>query len=203
MRLAVNIVRKDWQEYKKPLLGLTASLCATIIFTKFVPLRSESFTRGLIMGAVMGGCYGFAQTCFYNERQRGTLGFLLSLPVTPVRLVLAKYASVFSMVIFCVNVPGVLLQDFQFLAFANVAALFLSTLCTAATVISGKPWAPQLPLWIIVVVAIPAPRIPGFLAAARSLASHSTWLAVVALSLIPIIALASALIFSRHSLKSV
>lgn len=179
---------------------------AAILVTTAFALRSTDFLKGVVMGSAFGGAYGFAQTCFYNERQRGTLHFLLGLPLTPMSLVFAKYVSVYSMTLFVVNVPGILMSDLRFMLYANVAALFMSTTCMAATVISDKPWAPQLPLWVILIAAIPSPKLvpkhlPQLLVALHWLASHGPLVAVAILLLISSIIYASAHIFSAQHQK--
>lgn len=200
-KLTVNIVRKDWLEYRKPLFGVAFAIFGGVLLNVlFTPERSN-FSRGVIAGVIFGGSLGFAQFCFFNERQRSTLQLLLSLPVDPMRLVFAKYASLFSMVLFNVNLPGVVVGDLRFLLFANLVALLLSTICMASTVISGKPWAPQLPLWIIVGSAIPAFRlIPRSVATEALLwvVSRPFQIGFIAFLLIPLIVFVSAFLFRRQ-----
>ena len=202
--LAINVIQRDWSEYKRLLLGVTACIFATVVFTLVTPLKSPDFAKGTLMGVLIGGGYGFAQFCFFNERQRGTLLLLLSLPVKPRHLVWAKYCSVFSMVLFSVNVPGALLRDFRFLLFANVVGLLLATICMAATVISDKPWAPQFPLWVLLILFIPTQRLlsrlrPNALEILMTrLAPHSLLIAAAFFLLIPLIVFVSAIVFQRR-----
>jgi ABC-type Na+ efflux pump permease subunit len=203
-KLAVNIILKDWREYHRPILGIAACIILAGSLTMTFSPRSTDFVKGTLMGVVLGGAYGFAQSCFFNERQRGTLTLLLSLPVTPMRLVWAKYVSAFSMTLFAVNIPGLFFFDLRFQLYSNVAALLLTTVCMAATVISDKPWAPQLPLWIVMIAAIPVPRLvpryaPHLPEKLGSLASHGPILAGVALAVIPGLIYVSARIFEKKT----
>src|SRR5262245_41363678 len=119
VRLAINIVRKDWFEYRKTILLLTAGM--------FLPMlsfnRSADFYKGLTSGILVSASYSYAYFCFLTERQRGTLQLLLGLPVRPFELVLAKYVSLYSMVLFTANIPGVFFNDFRVLFVINASAL--------------------------------------------------------------------------------
>jgi len=68
-------------------------------------------------------------------------------PITPTQFMLAKFASAFSMAIFVVTLPGVLLCDFWFVYHANIGALLMTSLCMAAVVISDEEWVRLFPLW--------------------------------------------------------
>jgi hypothetical protein len=201
-KLALNIIRKDWAEYYKPVLGIAGGSALAALMTA-VSSSGSSFAKGALIGAGLGGAYGFAQSCFFHERQRGTLMLLISLPVTPAELVLAKFISAFSMTLFTINVPGVLLRDYAFLFYSNVGALFLTTVCMSATVISDKPWAPQLPLWILMMVVFPArPILSHFHTSLpetiRWILVYRVWIALVMLVLICLILYASARLFDRQ-----
>src|SRR5919198_6044271 len=108
-RLALNIIRKDWLEYRKPIALLTGGM--------FIPLmvanRSSDFSKGMLAGVLISASYSFAYSCFISERQRGTLQLLLSLPLESFELVLAKYASLYSMALVTANVPAIFLGDLR------------------------------------------------------------------------------------------
>src|ERR1700733_14477919 len=93
MQLAINIIKKDWFEYKKTILLLTAALFVPLVFTRG---DATGFSKGLMAGTLVGAAYGYAYFCFGTERLRGTLQLLQGLPVRSFDLVLAKYASLFS-----------------------------------------------------------------------------------------------------------
>jgi hypothetical protein len=194
--LAANIIRKDWLEYRKPIALLTAGMFIPLIVSN----RSSDFSRGMLAGILISASYSFAYSCFISERQRGTLQMLLSLPVEPFELVLAKYASLYSMALFTANLPGVFLGDLHLLFLLNAFVLLFSTICMAGTVISEKPWAPMLPLWILLVFFMPVQKIldkfyPGGLGLYHLMASHVMLLAAFAIGLAPLIAILSALWF--------
>src|SRR5205085_5541618 len=198
-KLAVNIIRKDWNEYRTPVFVVAGGMTLAALITIMLSPHSD-FAKGALIGVGLGGAYGFAQSCFFNERQRGTLVLLLSLPVTPLQLVLAKYASAFSMALFTINIPGLLLRDLRFLLFSNIAALLFTSICMAATVVSDKPWAPQLPLWIVMIAVLPAPRLLSHSSLPQTvhrLLSHPVWIAGLGLLLISSIVYISARIFEK------
>ena len=151
---------------------------------------------------IAGTSFGYAQYCFLNERQRGTLETLLYLPVRPHEIVLAKYASVYSMVLFTVNVPAFILQQPVIIYVTNAVALLLATVFMAATVMSAKPWAFQLPVWGLLLFVMPTKQIleryyPAGLVPLEALFGHPIWLATLALALTPLLAAASTLVFVR------
>jgi hypothetical protein len=201
-KLAVNIITKDWKEYKLPVFGIAGMTVITAVLTMILSPGSN-FAKGTLIGVGFAGAYGLAQGCFFNERQRGTLMLLLSLPVTPVQLVLAKYASAFSMALFALNAPGMFLGDLRFVFYANMATLLLTSICMAATVLSDKAWAPQLPLWIVMIIMLPAPHLlrhrTSFLhESAHWLISHDASIAGFTLLLIAVIVYGSACIFAKR-----
>ena len=134
-QLAINIIRKDWAEYWKTVILLTAGMFLPLL----VITGSKDFSQGLMAGIIISGSYGYAHFCFMTERLRGTLQLLLSLPVRPFNLVLAKFASLYSMALFTANVPGIFMRDTRLLFLLNALVLILSTVCMAATVVSEKP----------------------------------------------------------------
>ena len=195
-RLALNIISKDWLEYRKPIVLLTAGMFIPLIVSN----RSSDFSKGMLAGILISASYSFAYSCFISERQRGTLQLLLSLPVEPFELVLAKYASLYSMALVTANLPAVFLGDLRLLFFLNAFVLLFSTICMAGTVVSEKPWAPMVPLWIVLVFFMPVQKIlarfyPDGLGLYHLMASHAMLLAAVAIGLAPLIAILSAVWF--------
>jgi ABC-type Na+ efflux pump permease subunit len=166
--------------------------------------EAEDFAKGLLAGLIAGTGFGYAQYCFFNERQSGTLDLLLALPVRPAEVVLAKYASLFSMVLVTVNLPALLAGDPGLLFVTNAAALFLATLFMSATVVSSRPWAFQIPVWSLLLFVLPAREIleryyPAGLAPLAAVLDHPLRLAAAALLAIPLLVTASTLLFSRRA----
>jgi ABC-type Na+ efflux pump permease subunit len=199
--LALHIARKDWRESRRLLALLTAGLIAPALLARFPGEGSRDFAIGLLAGLLAGTGFGYAQYCFLSERQRGTLDTLLSLPVRPHEIVLAKYCSLYSMVLFTVNVPMLLVPDLKLVFVTNSAALFLATLFMASTVVSARPWAFQIPVWGLLLFVLPTERIleryyPVGLEPFRAVLAHPLRLSLAALLLVPILVGLSTLIFS-------
>lgn len=199
LRLAINIIKKDWYEYKKPIVLLTAAMFAPLLFTK-----NSDFSKGMMAGILIAGSYGYAYFCFAAERQRGTLQLLQSLPVRSFDLVLAKYASLYSMALFTANVPGAWLRDMRLLFMMNACVLLLATISMAVTVISDKPWAPMIPMWIALICFMPLRQglvkfYPQGLGIYAAFAGHPMLFATAAILSAPVIALMSALYFVRFA----
>jgi hypothetical protein len=180
LRLAINIIKKDWYEYRRTIVLLTAALFVPLIFTRG---NTTDFSKGMMTGTLVGASCGYAYFCFAAERLRGTLPLLQGLPVRPFDLVLAKYASLFSMVLFTVNVPGVFLRDLRLLFILNAGILFLSAVSMAAAVVSDKPWAPLAPMW-------------GVMIFFTAVVSHAMFFALAGMVLVPVIVISSARYFS-------
>ena len=200
MRSELNIIRRDWSEFNRPVLMLTVAMFVTVFLTRLSP----DFSRGLLAGLMISAGYGYAQFCFFTERQRRTLDLLLSLPIRPQNLVLSKYASAYSMTLFTVNVPDVFLGNARELFLINAAAIFMATLCMTPTVLSEKPWATQVPIWIFVLVVFPAKTLlaqhfPAAYAMLAAAGSYPMLLATSALVLSPMVAVVAALAFARRS----
>jgi hypothetical protein len=153
------------------------------------------FAKGMTLGMVSCTGYLFGQGCFANERRLGALGMLLGLPVSATQLVLAKYISLFSTTLLVINIPGLVHHNPTLLFRSNVLALFIATVLMATTVMSEKPWAPQVPFWILMLALSIPRRLP-----LRWLASHPDAAAVVLLLLIPLIVYISIRIFTRRIL---
>ena len=198
--LTLHIARKDWAESWVLIAALTGGLLVPALLVHFAPERSEDFSKGLLAGLLAGGGFGYAQYCFLHERERGTLETLLQLPVEVRQLLLAKYLSVFSMTLFTVNVPALLVPDPMLIFIVNAAALFLATLFMAATIVSEKPWAAQAPIWLLLIFVLPVQRLltryyPDGLAVLEALASSPFVLAVLALISIPVLVVVSSRVF--------
>ena len=199
--LAFHIARKDWTETRNVVLLLTAGLLVPALLVRLAPGRSDDFAKGLLAGLLVGTGFGYAQFCFLNERQRGTLGLLLNLPIHPQHLIFAKFASMYSMVLFTVNVPAMIVPDLQLAYVVNAAALFLSTVFMAATVVSDKPWAFQTPVWILLVFVLPIQRLlsryyPRGLELFNAISDSPLLLALIALLSVPVVVLVSARFFA-------
>jgi hypothetical protein len=189
-KFTAMIIRKDWKLHGKALLGLVCGMIVVILaMMRLAP--DVNFAKGVVVGVALVVPYGLAQLCFFIERQHGLLRIFP--PATPFQLVLAKFASAFSMILFIVNIPGVLIRDPRFLFRLNMGALFMTSVCMAIVVISDQAWASLLPLWIVFLPYLYArPQIDELLHWA---AAHGVALSVAGLCLIPLIVLWSALNF--------
>ena len=201
MQLALNVIRKDWTEYKGLIFILTCGAFVPGIASAF----SEDFANGAMLGVLIGGTYGYAQFCFINERQRGTLNLLLSLPVSSFNLALAKFASLYSMVFVTANVPMLFfVRSLHTILVVNALAVFIATLSMAAAVVSESPWLPQLPMWLVIFISVPSKEslnlyLPGSVEWFHWSTVHSALLSVIALVVSPLLALVSCWIFSRRN----
>ena len=200
--VALHIAGKDWRESRRILVLLTAGLLIPAAMVRVGGPDAEDFAMGLLAGMLAGTSFGYAQYCFLIERQRGTLETLLCLPIHPHELVLAKYVSVYSMVLFTVNVPALLVPQPRLLYVANGAALFLATVFMAATIVSEKPWAFQLPVWGLLLFVLPTKQLlesyyPTGMGPFLAVLAHPLRLTTAALLVTPLIVAASAFVFSR------
>jgi hypothetical protein len=120
-------------------------------------------------------------------------------PTTPIQLVLTKYVSAFSMALFMVNIPGLVLRDLQFLFYLNAAVLLMTALCMAAAVISPERWAPLIPLFIVfVLMNYLRPQLKEQF---DWIAAHPTAASIIALSAIPVIVYCSVIVFKNEVAK--
>jgi ABC-type Na+ efflux pump permease subunit len=202
-QLAWHITRKDWAESSPIILMLTAALMIPAVLTRVDPDNSAGFATGLLAGLLIGTSFGYAQYTFANERQRGTLELLRSLPITARQLVLAKYISLYSMVLFTINIPALIVPNLTMIYMVNCSALFMSTLFMSATVISDKPWAPQLPLYFLVILILPIQRLliryfPQGLTLLDLITTNPTLVPTIGLGLTPLLVLVS-MVWFEHS----
>ena len=95
-KFAARIIRKDWKEHGRLPLGLVCGMIvAILVMMRLTP--DVAFAKGVLVGVGLVVPYGFAQVCFFIQRQFGLLR--VNAPATPFQLVLAKFASAFSMVL--------------------------------------------------------------------------------------------------------
>jgi hypothetical protein len=202
MRSELNIIRRDWIEFKRPILLFTGGMLTPLLFAG----QAIDFLTGLTVGLVAGASFGLAQIVFHTERQRGTLELLLGLPIRPFHLILAKYLSQYSMILFVVNAPAALVGNTERLLYINASGLFLATLCMGFRVLSDKPWAPQLPVYLVIFFVIPVHRIvewawPGGAVYLDRLQAYPHFIAAALVCSTPLLAAASALHFERQTWK--
>jgi hypothetical protein len=188
--LVINIVLKDWFEFKRTIFILAGAMLLPLLLSG----RSPDFAYGAMAGLGIGASYAIAHFCFTGERRHGTLRLLLSLPLRPSALVLAKYASVYSMVCFTTLVPILFVRDVRLAFLAGSFVLFLSTLCMSFTVVSDQPWAAVLPLWLLLIGFM---LLRDRLTVLRFLGDHIVWWTFAALVFTPLIAVCSALWFEK------
>ena len=161
------------------------------------------FAQGMIAGLALCGAYLYAY-CFTFERKTGMLDLLLSLPLSSRNLVLAKFASLYSMVLFTTNVSGLFTGEYRTLFMVNCFAILLSTASMAAAVISERAWAPTIPLLMAIPFMAPLENwlweyYPDGLDTLEFMTSHVMHFAIASLVIAPIIALASAVYFASTS----
>lgn len=193
IRVACTLSRKDWDENKQPISIMATGLFIAAFLTAVDP--GAPFAKGLTLGMVSCSGYLFGQGCFANERRLGALDMLLGLPISAGQLVLAKYASLFSTTFLVINIPGLIHHNWILLFRTNALALFIATVLMATTVVSDKPWAPQVPFWILMLVLGLPKRLP-----LHWLSSNIDAAAAMFLLLIPVIIYLSAWIFQRRLL---
>jgi hypothetical protein len=54
LRLAINIIKKDWFEYQKTILLLTAALFVPLIYNRG---NTTDFSKGMMAGTLVGAAY--------------------------------------------------------------------------------------------------------------------------------------------------
>jgi hypothetical protein len=194
-----GIVAKDWNTHGKFILRLTGAMALAILLVmRFGPGRD--LARGILVGVAAVAPYGLSQICFFIERQNDLLKPLMVPPITPAKLVLAKYASAFSMALVVINVPGVLLNDLEFVWYVNIGILLLTSVTMAAVIVCNQAWASLLPVWAVLIPYLYAR--PLLASTFQWVAVHSRGVSVAGLCLIPFIACGSALFFSLEERRS-
>ena len=138
-----------------------------------------------------------------NEWFRDTVRTLLNLPLDPFVLVLAKYVSIYTMVLVTINVPLILLRDRHLLLLANSVALVLATTILSSTILCRSRFSALIPGFIIVGLTFfnegnLNEYLPEGLPAYHWLTGHTTPLAIAGLALCPVMAVFSAFLFRRR-----
>jgi hypothetical protein len=151
IKLIINVVRSDWTEFGKFIIRGAGAILICIAVFRRMPKQGPDIVKGLLLGMTCASTYGWAQFCFTTQRYRGSLKKLLE-KNTPMQVVISKYVSAFSMSLFMMNVPGLLMRDSEFMLYLNSGVLLLTALCMAAAVVSKQPSAPLVPL---IFVAVP------------------------------------------------
>ena len=186
VRIAANIVKKDWTLNLKNILMFTGGM--------FIPLfiPGNDIKEGMMAGILVGAAFGYMYMVFMIERARRSLPLLLGLPVRPLTLITAKYLSLYSMCLVTVNFAGVFLRDSRTLYLMNAEVLFLATLLMAAVAVFEHPVAPLIPLFLIAFFFESNSRV-------KAITPYEFQIASFALALSPVIALVSALQFKKNS----
>lgn len=192
LKFTANIVVKDWTAHGKFLLETAAAMAVGVLLVMHFGPGPE-LARGILVGVGVVSPYAFAQLCFFIQRQHGLLQSLIVPPITPTQLVLAKYASAFSMALFVVNAPGIFLSDFSFVGYLNIGVLLLTSICMAVAVVSTQPWAPLAPILVVLFPYLYAR--PLLVNSFRWIGAHRTGVSITAVCLIPLIVYGSALVF--------
>ena len=81
-RASRAFIEKDWREFRKPIRVITGGLFLPVLMLALETDRPD-LAKGMVAGMLMAAPFIYAQSCFYTERQHGTLQFLLALPITP------------------------------------------------------------------------------------------------------------------------
>jgi ABC-type transport system involved in multi-copper enzyme maturation permease subunit len=185
LRWIAAIVKKDWAENARTFLLFFAGMFLSL----FIP--RDDLKEGAMVGLLFGASVSYAYFIYMMEKTRRTLPLLLGLPVRPLALILGKFASLFSMCLVTVNLPGMFLLDAHVLYLLNAEMLFLATICMAAGVFSEFPMAPFMPAMIIGSIA----QINAVWTGASA---HLYEIATVALGLVPVIAAVSVFEFHKQ-----
>jgi hypothetical protein len=184
IKLTINVVRSDWTEFGKFIIRGAGAILICIAVFRRLPKQGPDIVKGLLLGMTCASTYGWAQFCFTTQRYRGTLKKLLE-KNSPMQVVISKYVSAFTMSLFMMNIPGLLMRDPEFMFYLNSGVLLLTALCMAAAVMSKQPSAPLIPLFV---VAIPTLYLREQLKDQFAwIAANATLCCVVALGAIPFI----------------
>ena len=188
LKLIGGVLRRDWLTYRLQITVITG-----VLLTSAIMMRSGAveFARGTAAGGLVAAAFIYGQAGFANERGRGTLKQLLRMAANPFDAVVAKYLSMYSMVLFSANLAGLVYGQWRLLLWADAAVLLLSTLFMASAVISENPGAAHMPIVLLILIAIPLKNATAFLSA------NATILSVAAAVFSLTLAVVSALIFAR------
>jgi ABC-type Na+ efflux pump permease subunit len=198
-------MRRDWAEYSKAVPIIMVGLALPVVMKIRGDGRPE-FVEGMLYSFIVCAGWIYAQSCFLNERFRGTLHMLLALPLQPFELVAAKYASIYCMVLLTVNLPLIALRDSHLLLIANGTALFLATLVLSGTVLSRAPLAGQIPILVLFGLTFATEDnvqtyYPAGVPVLHWVFSHTSLLAILGLFLSPLIAVSVALWFQYRQVR--
>jgi ABC-2 type transport system permease protein len=97
-RVVVRLVRKDCSLMRLPLAAYAAAALSSLVLTAFVggPVgRSAGVT--LALNVLIGVSFHVMLGPVLGERERRTLAFVMSLPVTPAEVAIAKLVSAFTL----------------------------------------------------------------------------------------------------------
>ena len=185
-RWIVAMMKKDWTERGKAFLTFWVGLFAML----FMP--NDEWKLGGMAAIIVTAAFYYAYYNFTLEITRGTMPMLLGLPVPPVYIILAKFASMYSMCLITVNVPCALLFDAHLLYLYNAEMLFIATICMACSVLYEHPLAPVLP---VAAILMAFQRETAF----KEFQPYEYKVATLALILTPLIAVGSTMIFKRQT----
>jgi hypothetical protein len=183
--IVLAMMKKDWNQRAKGFLTFFAGMMAL----QFVP--NDQWKLGGMAVVVVTSAFYYAYYNFTTEFNRRTMPMLLGLPVRPGYLILGKLASMYSMCLVTVNVPGALLLDAHLLYLFNAEMLFIATITVAAGVLSSHPLVPMFPIGAILMAF---QRQTAF----QEFQPYEFKAATIALILTPIIAAGSAWLFGKQ-----
>ena len=186
LQVAGNIIRKDWLSNAKIIVLFVIAMCTLL----FVPKEDDK--QQMMTVVLVGAAFGYTYLVFTVERARRSLPLLLGLPIRPLDLVIAKYVSLYSMCLVTANVAGVFLYNLRLLYLFNAEVLFLATVFMAAIVIWDHPLAPSVPLFLLA-LAFQRDTVQ------KAMMPHLFPIASFALSITPVIAIASIVQFYKSS----
>src|SRR5262245_32319614 len=107
-RIVEEVTRKDWLDHHTSIMVLSLLMALSVALMSQDP-DTAAFGEGSAGAALLVMSFLFARV-FHAERARQTLDF---------DFILAKYLSMYSMVLFTINVPGVFLRDWRLLLRTN------------------------------------------------------------------------------------